>query len=219
VIGRWVEWSGCGPLVLDMPESIEAAVRPAAFLDRDGVLNEAVLDPDSSTLESPLRVEDVRLLPGAAAAAAELADAGFALICVSNQPAAAKGKVSLDELLAVHERVLDLLADEGVRIEATRICPHHPLGVFGRLTGPCPCRKPAPGMLLDAARARAIAITESWMLGDTDSDVAAGHAAGCRTALVRYPGSGHKRSGTSRPSVLAADLPAAVAQLLESPRR
>jgi D-glycero-D-manno-heptose 1,7-bisphosphate phosphatase len=189
----------------------------AAFLDRDGVVNAGAPDPESGLLESPLSVEEVRLLPGSAAAMAELSDAGYALICVSNQPAAAKGKAPLERLLAVHERVLELLAREGARFDATRLCPHHPDGVVPELSGPCDCRKPAPGMLLDAADALGIDLAGSWMVGDTDTDVAAGKAAGCRTALIEYPGSAHKRSGRAGEDLAAPDLPGAVAQLLARP--
>jgi histidinol-phosphate phosphatase family protein len=184
------------------------------FLDRDGVLNEGRPDPDSGLLESPLTVEDVRLIPGAAAALGKLADAGYALVCVSNQPAAAKGKIAVDQLLAVHERVIELLAREGVCLDASRLCPHHPQGVVDELSGACDCRKPAPGMLLDAADALELDLGSSWILGDTDADVAAGQAAGCRTVLIEYQGSAHKRSGKASPNLLAADLSAGVAQLL-----
>ena len=189
---------------------------PAAFLDRDGVLNELVPDPVSGAPESPLQVEDVRLLPGAAAAArAAGASAGIALVCVSNQPAAAKGKVSVEQLHAVHERVLELLAREGVRLDASRLCLHHPEGVVPELSGPCACRKPAPGMLLDAAAALGLDLGASWMVGDTDADVAAGRAAGCRTVLIEYPGSAHKRAGRASPDCVAVDLADGVAQLLD----
>ena len=193
--------------------------RPAAFLDRDGTLNEFVLDPVSGLPESPLRVADVRLIEGAAAAARELAQAGFALVCVSNQPAAAKGKVSLERLLAVHERVLELLREEGVQLDAFRLCLHHPQGVVPELSGPCGCRKPAPGMLLDAAEELGLDLASSWMLGDTDSDVVAGHAAGCRTVLIEHPGSAHKRVAEESPSVVASSLADGVAQLLKERSR
>jgi D-glycero-D-manno-heptose 1,7-bisphosphate phosphatase len=189
--------------------------RPAAFLDRDGTLNEFVPDPVSGLPESPLRAADVHLIEGAAAAVRQLAQAGFALVCVSNQPAAAKGKVSLERLLAVHERVLELLREEGVRLDASRLCLHHPEGVVPELSGPCACRKPAPGMLLDAAEELGLDLASSWMLGDTDSDVVAGHAAGCRTVLIEHPGSAHKRFAKERPDVVASNLAAGVAQLLK----
>lgn len=188
--------------------------RPGAFLDRDGTLNEFVPDPDSGLPESPLRVVDVRLIEGAAAAARQLAHAGFALVCVSNQPAAAKGKVSLERLLAVHERVLELLREEAVQFDAVHVCLHHPQGVLAELAGPCDCRKPAPGMLLDAAEELGLDLASSWMLGDTDSDVLAGHAAGCRTVLIEHPGSAHKRIAEASPELRAVNLADGVAQLL-----
>jgi D-glycero-D-manno-heptose 1,7-bisphosphate phosphatase len=188
-------------------------VRAAAFLDRDGVLNELVADPVSGACESPLEVDDVQLIPGAAAAAARLQRAGFLLVCVSNQPAAAKGRVSVAQLLAVHERVIELLAGEGVTLAAWRLCLHHAHGVVPELARPCACRKPAPGMLLDAAAALGLDLASSWMVGDTDADIAAGVAAGCRTLLIRHPGSVHKRLQALEPDIAADSLGEGVEQL------
>jgi D-glycero-D-manno-heptose 1,7-bisphosphate phosphatase len=190
--------------------------RPAVFLDRDGVLNELVPDPISGVPESPLRVADVCLIAGAAAAVRRLARAGFALACVSNQPAAAKGLVSVQRLLDVHQRVLDLLASADVVLEASRLCLHHPRGIAPELSGSCACRKPAPGMLLDAGGAMGVRPELSWMVGDTDADIAAGRAAGCRTLLIEHPHSAHKRSGDSEPDLLAGDLAGGVALLLRA---
>lgn len=190
------------------------SLRRAVFLDRDGVLNALVPDPLSGRWESPLRPEDVRLLPGAAAAARELADAGFALVGVSNQPAAAKGTVTLEQLLATHERVLELLLAEGVRFDGFYLCTHHPDAVVADLRGPCDCRKPAPGMLLQAAAELELDLAASWMVGDTDTDVGAGRAAGCRTVLVENPRSDHKRGGDVTADVAVADLATAVAPIV-----
>jgi D-glycero-D-manno-heptose 1,7-bisphosphate phosphatase len=203
------------PLGFTAPARPASGRRRAAFLDRDGVLNENVLDPESGLLESPLDPRDVRLLAGAATAARTLAAEGYALVCVSNQPAAAKGKLTVQELLAVHERVVALLGAEAVRFDAWRLCPHHPDGVIGDLSGPCACRKPAPGMLLDAAAALDLDLNASWMLGDTDADVLAGRTVGCRTGLIAYRGSAHKRGGRAHYDLLAVDLSDAVAQLLD----
>ena len=186
----------------------------AAFLDRDGVLNEGEPDPETGLLESPLHPDEVRLLPGVAAALRELAAADYLLVGVSNQPAAAKGKVSIEELIATQERVLELLAAEGVRFDDFKLCLHHPEGVVEGLRGPCDCRKPAPGMLLEAAAERSIDLAKSWMVGDTDADVGAGRNAGVMTVLVEYPGSSHKRVGGFAPDVRAVDLPEAVAAIL-----
>jgi D-glycero-D-manno-heptose 1,7-bisphosphate phosphatase len=168
-------------------------MRAAVFLDRDGVLNQLVEDPASGAPESPLTVEQVRLVPGAAAAAAGLSRAGYLLVCVSNQPAAAKGMVSVSRLLAVHAQVASLLEREGVSFAASRLCLHHEAGVVSGLSGRCDCRKPAPGMLLDAAASLELDLSASWMVGDTDADIAAGREAGCRTLLIRNPASVHKR--------------------------
>jgi D-glycero-D-manno-heptose 1,7-bisphosphate phosphatase len=186
----------------------------AVLLDRDGTLNALVLDPVSGEPESPLRVEDVRLLAGAPAAVGRLVRAGFVLACVSNQPAAAKGLVTVQELLAVHQRVLDLLAAAGVALRTSRLCLHHPLGIVPGLSGWCTCRKPAPGMLLDVAGALGIELGASWMVGDTDADVAAGRAAGCRTMLIEHEGSKHKRLNRMQPDFRAADLEHAVDLIL-----
>lgn len=180
--------------------------RAAVFLDRDGILNELVEDPVSGLPESPLRAADVRLVAGAATAVTRLRRLGFALVCVSNQPAAAKGKVSTSELLEVHDRVLALLRAKGVELDASRICMHHEQGVVAELAGRCECRKPAPGMLLDAACALGIDLASSWMVGDTDADVLAGKAAGCMTLLVGYPGSVHKRLQAVCPDLVASSL-------------
>jgi D-glycero-D-manno-heptose 1,7-bisphosphate phosphatase len=201
------------PLAFTAPAEEPKRLRGAIFLDRDGVLNENVRDPDTGLAESPLDPADVRLLPGVAAAARTLVSDGYSLVCVSNQPAAAKGKVTVQELLTIHERVLALLAAEDVRFDAWRLCPHHPDGVVEELSGPCACRKPAPGMLLDAATALAVDLDASWMFGDTDADVLAGQAAGCRTGLLEYPASAHKRAARAHPDLLAADLHDALDQL------
>jgi D-glycero-D-manno-heptose 1,7-bisphosphate phosphatase len=178
----------------------------AAFVDRDGVVNELVPDRLSGLPESPLRVEDVSLIPGAAAALKRLHAAGWLLIGVSNQPAAAKGRVSVQQLHAVQARVLELLRGEGVTFDAFRLCLHHPEGIVAELSGPCDCRKPAPGMLLDAGRSLAVDFARSWMIGDTDSDVVAGRSAGCKTLLVQHPGSLHKRGRGATPDAVVPNL-------------
>jgi D-glycero-D-manno-heptose 1,7-bisphosphate phosphatase len=188
--------------------------RGAVFVDRDGVINELVPDPVSGRPESPLRPADVRLVPGAAAALRRLADAGWPLVGVSNQPGAAKGFVAVKEIQAVQARVLELLAAEHARLDAFELCLHHPQGVVPELTGSCDCRKPAPGMLLQAARQLRLDLTASWMVGDTDADVAAGRAAGSRTVLIAHPDSAHKRSGGARPDAKVRNLAAAVSVIV-----
>jgi D-glycero-D-manno-heptose 1,7-bisphosphate phosphatase len=190
----------------------------AVFFDRDGVVNELVPDPVSGLPESPLDAAEVRLIPGAAAALRRLHDAGYVLVGISNQPAAAKGVVALERLREVQERVLELLAGEGVAPAAFRLCFHHPEGTVAELARICDCRKPAPGMLLDAANELGIDLGASWMVGDTDGDMAAGAAAGCRTILIENPDSAHKRAGGPQ-AAQGPDLATAAEMILVWDRR
>lgn len=181
-------------------------MRPAAFLDRDGVLNDLVPDPRSGLPESPLAPEQVVLLRGAADAVKQLRAAGYVLVGVSNQPAAAKGIVTPATLERVQARVLELLEREGAVLDDFEICPHHPDGVVPELAKACDCRKPAPGLLLRAAGKLDLDLGASWMIGDTDADMEAGAAAGCRTILVENPRSAHKRTASGRADATAPDL-------------
>jgi D-glycero-D-manno-heptose 1,7-bisphosphate phosphatase len=212
-------WRGSpesGPLTYAPPGLVSDGLhRPAIFLDRDGTINGLIADPDSGLPESPLQVADVRLIAGAASAIEQLCDAGYVIVCVTNQPAAAKGFATLRGLLDVHERVLELLAAQGARIDLSQLCPHHPGGAEVPLARACDCRKPAPGMLLRAATELGLDLGRSWIVGDTDADVGAGRAAGCRTALVGYPPSAHKREAGPAPDISAPDITTAIAALLE----
>jgi D-glycero-D-manno-heptose 1,7-bisphosphate phosphatase len=180
----------------------------AVFLDRDGVINEPVPHPGSGLPESPHRREDVRLTPGCAQALAELRRTGAALVVVSNQPSAAKGTATEADLDDVHDEVARLLEEAGASPDDWRYCRHHPDGTLPALSGSCDCRKPSPGMLLDAARDLDLDLSASWMIGDGDADIGAGRAAGCRTILVRHQGTRHRR-GHVTADVSVDDLPAA----------
>ena len=194
-------------------------VTRAAFLDRDGVLTDLVPDPVSGRPESPLSPEQVRLLPGAAAAVIRLRNAGYAIVGITNQPAAAKGLVGIDQLEQVQARVLQLLKEHGATTDAFHLCFHHPEGLLPELTRVCRCRKPAPGMLLEAAAELGLDLGASWMLGDTDGDVAAGRSAGCRTILIENAASAHKRGGRCRPDASAHNLPAAAELIIGIDKR
>jgi D-glycero-D-manno-heptose 1,7-bisphosphate phosphatase len=189
--------------------------RPAVFLDRDGVLNDPVADVERrEPPESPYRVEDVRLAAGAVAGARRLREAGYALVVVTNQPAAAKGTATVEALDAVNARVRSLLADSGVELDGWYTCLHHPDGVVVGLSGPCDCRKPAPGLLLRAAGELDLELAASWIVGDSDADVVAGQRAGTRTVLVAHPGSAHRRTDAVSPDLRSGDLADAAAGIL-----
>ncbi|MFF4601525.1 D-glycero-alpha-D-manno-heptose-1,7-bisphosphate 7-phosphatase [Streptomyces sp. NPDC001339] len=146
------------------------------FLDRDGTLNrkprpgEYVTDPG-----------ELILLPGAAAAVRRLNDHGRRVVLVTNQRGVARGIMSGADLAAVHRRLVDLLRDHGAHLDGYYVCPHE--------EGACGCRKPRPGLLQAAARDfGGIDPADSVMIGDTESDVLAGKAAGCATVLLSGTG-------------------------------
>jgi D-glycero-D-manno-heptose 1,7-bisphosphate phosphatase len=144
----------------------------AAFLDRDGVIN--IHAPDGGYVT---RWEDIQVVPGVTNAITLLNKAGFRVIVVTNQRCVAKGLISTVALEAMHERLGAELAAMGARIDAIYFCPHEKVLR-------CPCRKPAPGMLLAAAHVHSIDLSSSWMIGDSEIDIEAGKRAGCRTARV-----------------------------------
>jgi D-glycero-D-manno-heptose 1,7-bisphosphate phosphatase len=142
----------------------------AVFLDRDGVLNEAVVRDNRPY--PPSTVEELRLIPGAAAALRSLKDAGFFLVVVTNQPDVARGaqtRESVDEI----NRVIGA----SLPIDDFAVCCHDD-------ADGCDCRKPKPGLLVDAARRFQIDLTCSYLIGDRWRDIDAGAAAGCRTILI-----------------------------------
>jgi histidinol-phosphate phosphatase family protein len=192
-------------------------VRKAAFLDRDGVINALVADPATGMHESPYRVEDVLVLPGAGESLSALAHAGWVVVVASNQPAAAKGIATIADLAAVHDRLLELLGRDAGAVTAWHYCHHHPDAADPALRD-CECRKPKPGMLIDAARELDLDLGRSWMIGDADRDIAAGQSVGCATALIENPASAHRRTGSIAPSVRAADLPSATVAILGAAR-
>lgn len=182
----------------------------AVFLDRDGVLVELVWDADDQSCEGPYAKADVRLLPGAADAILRIRSLNYRTVVVSNQPGAAKGKASQDDLREAHEHVVRLLAESGVVIDDYRYCLHHPDGLDPSLARVCDCRKPKPGMLLDAAADLDIDLARSWMIGDSDSDAEAGRTAGCTTILIENPRSSHRRAIEGQADFRARDIVHAV---------
>ena len=167
----------------------------ALFLDRDGVLDELVYyEWPAREWEAPRRVEDIRMID-AARPLQRFLDAGWLLFIVTNQPSHRKGKTSREDLEAVHEEVVRRL---GVPVTRSYICFHHP-------DDRCECRKPSPYFLREAARELDVDLSASWMVGDQDSDLACGRAAGCKVALIEHRGSEHKR-GAIEPDLRVRDL-------------
>jgi D-glycero-D-manno-heptose 1,7-bisphosphate phosphatase len=162
--------------------------RRAVFFDRDGtVIHDAGYSRDP---------EQVRLLPGAAEALAELRRKGFALVLVSNQSGIGRGLIRPEEAEQVHCRVALRLEEGGAPFDGAYYCPHAPEDL-------CRCRKPNPGMLLRAAEELGIDPGRSFMVGDKPSDVEAGRRAGCRTILLANRRG--VRAEEERADVVAAD--------------
>jgi D-glycero-D-manno-heptose 1,7-bisphosphate phosphatase len=158
--------------------------RAAVFLDRDGVINCNVLNPLTGTWESPLTVEAFEMMPDALVALRALWKAGFLLFVVSNQPNYAKAKATLQTLEDIHQRFLHILRKEQLEFAAFYYCLHHPHGVVPEYSGPCCCRKPAPFFLLQARDEFCLDMERSWMVGDRESDIECGLAAGVHTIRV-----------------------------------
>jgi D-glycero-D-manno-heptose 1,7-bisphosphate phosphatase len=156
-------------------------------VDRDGTLVDFVRDEELGVVTPAFHPAQLRLLAGVVEGLHALAHAGFAIAVATNQPDAAKGRVSIAAIERTNEALVELLASHGVAVAGLACCLHHPDGQPGgddALIRACACRKPAPGMLRELlARAGADAST-SWMLGDTPTDVQAARAAGMRAGLL-----------------------------------
>jgi D-glycero-D-manno-heptose 1,7-bisphosphate phosphatase len=147
-------------------------VNRAVFLDRDGVVNRALLREGKPY--PPRRLSELEILPDVPEALAGLRAAGYRLIVVTNQPDLARGTLAPEILAALHDRLRSALP-----LDAICVCPHDD-------SDRCACRKPAPGMLLDAAQAFDLDLQRCFLVGDRWRDVEAGLRAGCRTVLIDY---------------------------------
>ncbi len=145
--------------------------RPAIFLDRDGVIN-------CNRCDHVKAWDEFVFLPGALEALRRLAWLGWPVVVVSNQAAVNRGLVSRQTVDAIHARMVDAVAVAGGRIDGVLYCPHRP-------DENCECRKPRPGLLLQAAARWALDLSRSYLVGDAESDVLAALAVGCRPVLVR----------------------------------
>ncbi|MGH7407888.1 MAG: lipopolysaccharide heptosyltransferase II, partial [Candidatus Methylomirabilales bacterium] len=185
--------------------------RPAVILDRDGTINEEV-----GYIGSP---DQLRLIPGAAAALRRLQAAGFCLVIVTNQAGVARGYFDETALQRVNAHLLALLAAEGVRAAGLYYCPHHPTEGHAPYRQVCQCRKPGDGMIRRAAEEHGLDLARSFVIGDHLSDVLLGRGVGARSVLLL---TGHGREEAAKvagtpgavPDRIAADLEEAAAWVL-----
>ncbi len=170
---------------------------PALFLDRDGTL----VYPG----HYPSRPEDLHLYEGIGPKLRALQDAGYLLVVITNQAGIARGYFSEADLQHMHTHLASELAARGVWLAGIYHCPHHPEGVLPELAIRCSCRKPQPGLLLQAAADLAIDLQRSWFVGDILDDVEAGNRARCNTILVDLGTEGPPASPLHCPTFVARD--------------
>ena len=172
-------------------------MRRAVFLDRDGVINQSIVR--SGKPYAPESVEELEILKGVREALASLRGAGFLNIVVTNQPDVATGKIRLEIVEAMHLRLKEDLA-----LDDIKVCYHSD-------ADRCDCRKPKPGMLMQAAREFGVDLERSFMVGDRWRDVAAGQAAGCASFFIDY---GYREKRPEPPYIAVRSLAEASARIL-----
>ena len=156
----------------------------AVFLDRDGVINEVIYHKEMGIVDSPSTVEQFKLLPDVGKAINKFHEQGFKVLIVSNQPGMAKNHYDMDVFDEIQEKMKNELAKDGAKIDVEYYCLHHPEASVEIYHVICDCRKPKPGLILQASKENNIDLSESWMIGDGINDIQAGQAAGSRTILI-----------------------------------
>jgi D-glycero-D-manno-heptose 1,7-bisphosphate phosphatase len=172
-------------------------MKPAVFLDRDGTILDELgyLTPSSTIVVYPWSADSIRLLKRA----------GYVVVIITNQGGIGLGLYDHAFVNATHERLTKQFAESGADVDAWYYCPHHPEAVVEEYRLVCRCRKPAAGMLHDAARELDLDLSKSWVVGDQWRDVQLAHVAGCRSVLLR---TGH---GTLQETAWPADVAPATA--------
>ena len=174
------------------PPGHDHAAKRAIFIDKDGTLIE-----DLPYNANPARI---RLMPQAAESLALLKSCGYLLFVASNQKGIGLGLLTESQLKDGFTRIQQLLEPGSVQIDGFYYCPHHPDQAG------CDCRKPSPGLLLQAAREHGLQLQHSWMIGDILDDIEAGHRAGCRSMLINCGNETEWRQGSLRiPDAIAAN--------------
>jgi D-glycero-D-manno-heptose 1,7-bisphosphate phosphatase len=160
-------------------------VNRAVFLDRDGVINKLVLNPKTSAYEAPQNKEDLELFDWTLETLKALLQNNYKLFIVSNQPDHAKGKTTLENIKAIHDKLHKCFIDNEINFTEYYYCYHHPDGVVKEYTGKCKCRKPEPYFVLKAIEEFQIDKNKSWFVGDRNSDITCGQSSGLKTIFIK----------------------------------
>lgn len=184
--------------------------RKAIFLDKDGTIIPDVpynVNPDLITLYDGV-IEGLKLLK----------ELGYIFVVISNQAGVARGYFKYNDLENVKQKINFLVNKEEIQIEKYYFCPHHTAGTIPELSVKCKCRKPEPGMILQAVDELKIDAARSWMIGDILNDVEAGNRAGCRTILIKNGNETEWVEGSYRmPTLVAANFLEAAKMISQHP--
>jgi len=156
----------------------------AVFFDRDGVILRMVYDQEHGTIDTITNTKQLSFVYGSIALLKHTTQSGYKNIIVSNQPAIGLRKMSPENFQEITDHMITAITGQGATIDAQYYCFHHPFAAIETYRKRCDCRKPNPGLLLQAAKEHNLDLTASWMIGDGVNDILAGHAAGCRTILL-----------------------------------
>jgi len=170
--------------LLKAEDNGELPVMKAVFLDRDGVVNELVYHQEQGIIDSPFTAGQFRLLPAVDEAIKGLRATGYKVVLVSNQPGIAKGHLTRLDFDQIRTRMKEELARQEASLDGEYYCLHHPDARITELKTDCECRKPKPGLILQAAKELGLDLSLSWMIGDSLTDVKAGKSAGTGTILL-----------------------------------
>ncbi len=183
--------------------------KPAVFLDRDGTIIKQV--------HHLTRIEEVEIVKEAVSAVKSLNEKNIPCIVITNQSVVARGKCSLGEVKAINKFINDEFKNMGAEITAFYLCPHYPkkLETENEFQKDCNCRKPKPGLILQAAKDFEVDLGKSWVVGDSTTDIAAGINAKCKTILVQTGYSGQDGIEKVTPSHVVKDLSEALVIILK----
>lgn len=156
-------------------EKSRQRLKRAIFLDRDGVIIE-----DTGYISS---IDDIHLIPGIIQGLSNLQN-DFRIIIITNQSGVARGYFTESDLIKIHERLIAILAAYDIYIDSIYFCPHHPTAGKGKYKQNCECRKPKPGMLIQASKDFGLNLRESVIIGDMESDIECGLSVGTKTVLL-----------------------------------
>ncbi|MCE5267277.1 MAG: HAD family hydrolase [Planctomycetaceae bacterium] len=189
---------------------MDHTLHPAVFFDKDGtIVEDRPYNVDCSML---------CLAAGAIDAMQSLQSLGYRLVVVTNQSGIARGIFTVEDFRRLERALIDRLATAGVRLAGVYFCPHLPNGAVADYAIQCDCRKPQPGLFLQAAEQLDLDLSRSWMIGDILDDIEAAHRAGCRAVLVDGRNETQWRwSPLRRPEATVANLPAAARYISTAP--